>query len=396
MKVAFIGNMNNNHLSLTRFLRTRGVDATLLLTDREYPHFHPSADCLGDSYTHFTRQLTWGSPTSLQRVSKKRMFADLAEFDILIGCGLAPACCAHAGRSLDVFVPYGSDIWESTMFRLCRPKNIITSWRAAIAQRSAIAKLPIIHMPPARVYEDRLARLAPRSARWREGLPMVYSPMYQGNQTQRLLRETPHGDRFQKIRQTCDLMVFSAVRHAWCLPDSDPNSKGTDRLLRAIASVAARRPNLRIRLVTMEYGQDVVASKALAIELGIADSIEWLPLMHRRELMGGLLISDVACAEFVTSYDSSGVVYEALVAGKPLIMHRVDSQYAPSAPPGGLCPVLNAHTPIEIADRLQWVADHPQDSRAFGARGTLWYDSEVVDRALRKYIGLCARDGASI
>lgn len=394
MKIAFIGNMNNNHFAVARYLRDRGFDATVLLTDREYPHFHPSADCIDGSHQALCRQLTWGSAQSLRQVGGRRMADDLREFEVLVGCGLAPACCDRAGRKLDVFVPYGGDIWEATMFRPCRPRNLVVSWGAALAQRRGIARVPVVHMSPVTMYERRLARLAPRSERWMEGLPAVYHPVYDAGQRDALLASTPHGDRFRAVRSSCDLMLFSSVRHAWRLPPSDPNAKGTDRLLRALALVRSRRPGLGVRLVTMEYGQDVAATKDLAANLGIADMLEWFPTMARRELMSGLLLSDAACAEFETSYDSSGVIYEALVAAKPLVMHRTDADYLPTAPPGGLCPALNGREPAEIAERLLWVADHAADAKSMGERGRTWYAEQVARRTLDRYEAFLRARGA--
>lgn len=394
MKIGLIGNMNNNHFAMARYLRDRGFDATVLLTDHEYPNFHPSADCIDGSYGRLCRQLAWGSAQSLRQVGSQQMAEDLRDFEVLVGCGLAPACCERAGRRLDVFIPYGGDLWEATMFRPCRPRNLVISWGAALAQRRGIAKVPVVHMSPVIMYERRLARLAPRSERWREGLPMVYHPMYEPGRMDSLLEATPHAKRFQAVRSNCDLMLFSSVRHAWRLHPNNPNAKGTDRLLRALALVRSRRPGLRACLVTMEYGQDVAATKDLAVELGIADMLEWFPTMARRELMAGLLLSDAACAEFETSYDSSGVIYEALVAAKPLVMHRTDADYLPTAPPSGLCPALNGREPAEIAERLLWVADHTAEAKSMGERGRTWYAEQVAHRTLDRYETLLRGGGA--
>ena len=44
MKVALVGNMNNNNFALLRYLRDLGVDAHLLLFDNEIGHFVPEHD----------------------------------------------------------------------------------------------------------------------------------------------------------------------------------------------------------------------------------------------------------------------------------------------------------------------------------------------------------------
>lgn len=379
--------MNNNHFAVARYLRDAGVDAHVLLMDNEYPHFHPSADCYGE-LPGFVHQLTWGSARSLIRTSIDQVKKDIAPFDLLVGCGYAPAHCLRARRSLDVFAPYGSDIWEATQFRLCRPKNIPVIWNAVWRQRWAIGSCRVVHMAPCKSYENNILRFAPHAIRWREGLPMVYAPMYLTPDPMLVVERSCYGSNFKKVRDESDLMIFSSVRHAWKLPGNDPSLKGTDRLLQAIAILKKQRPSLRVKLVTFEYGNDVSASRERAKELGISNCICWFPKMSRKDLMAGLLLSDAACGEFYWSYDSSGVILEALVVGKPIVMHRNDEDYVATAPPGGLCPVRNAKTPEEIAGQLEWIASNRKSAADFGARGREWYNTQIVRPALNRYLAL--------
>lgn len=43
-RVALVGNMNNNHFALLRYLRDLGVNATLLMFSNEAAHFYPQQD----------------------------------------------------------------------------------------------------------------------------------------------------------------------------------------------------------------------------------------------------------------------------------------------------------------------------------------------------------------
>ena len=61
MKIALLGNMNNNHFAIARYLRDQGFDAHVLLFDDEYNHFLPSCDTYSLDYMSFCHQLSWGS-----------------------------------------------------------------------------------------------------------------------------------------------------------------------------------------------------------------------------------------------------------------------------------------------------------------------------------------------
>src|ERR1700722_16655794 len=102
--------MNNINFALARLLRRKGIDADVLLFDEEYEHFHPSSDSYDLEYAKYTRALGWGSGRQFLRTAGQVVRDDLSPYDVLIGCGLAPAYCCRAGRALDIFVPYGGDI----------------------------------------------------------------------------------------------------------------------------------------------------------------------------------------------------------------------------------------------------------------------------------------------
>ena len=58
MKIACIGNMNNNMFCIVRYLRDMGYDANLFLL-HEQDVFIPSADSFNDDYLAYTHQLDW-------------------------------------------------------------------------------------------------------------------------------------------------------------------------------------------------------------------------------------------------------------------------------------------------------------------------------------------------
>ncbi len=384
-RVALLGNMNNNHFAVARFLRDRGMDAELLLFDSEQAHFHPSADTYDLDYTEWCHQLGWGEPIRWRAVSDRRIRDDLAPYDILIGCGMAPAFAHRIGRRMDVFVPYGADLLNGTEFRLTLPNRIPSVWAAVASQRRGIREAHVFQMDETnQLFESLWRRYAGNeSARWRFGPPMVHTGTYNPEAVRTVADRTHWAHVFEEVRTSCDIMLMYHARHVWGGPADDPNQKGTDRLLRGLSLFRERNPDVKIRLVTLEYGDDVLKSRALLSELGLDDVVVWLPRMLRKDLMIGVLLSDVVCGEFQHSWLSSGVVYEAQSMGTPILAYRDDALYEDAY--DELYPMMNGRAPEEICQRLDEFRSDPARHEAMGATSRAWYEREVVDRALDHY-----------
>jgi glycosyltransferase involved in cell wall biosynthesis len=389
-RVALLGNMNNNHFAMVRYLRASGIDAELLLFDVEDQHFHPKADSFDTEYMNFTRQLAWGSPRRFVQTSAKQIQDDLAPYDLVIGCGLAPAYCYKANRVLDIFVPYGGDIWMQASYRLSPPYLIPIGWPTAYYQRKGIRKSKVFHMSKTNMmYEGQYQKLKGLSERWYEGLPMVYAPGYEQYDLSEMASRTHWGYKFSQIRKDSDLMVVSHMRHIWSGASDDPSVKGNDILLRGWKLFCERNKKLKAKLVLTEYGQDVKKSHRLVQQLELGESVVWLPQMYRKDIMVGLYMADIVCGEFVNSWMSSGILYEALVAGKPILARRDDDLYLQDYP--NLYPILNARDSESIAARLEEYIQNPELGRQMGRIGHQWYEEEVERKALDRYIAYIER-----
>lgn len=386
MKVAFVGNMNNIGFTMVRYLRDRGVDVDLLLFDNEPEHFHPSADAYDDAYVTYCRSLTWGNAAKWGAVPDAVIRRDLQPYGLIIGCGFAPAYCLRVGRALDVFVPFGGDLYYSTSFRLTYPNRLAGTWRAVRRQRQAIPQCAVFHMDMTNaLYESKWAQYRGGSERWYYGIPNPYTGLYNPDHVARVAGQTRWAADFARIRRECDLLLFSHVRHVWGGSRVYPDLKGTDRLLRGIARFKARQPGTRVGLITFEYGTHVEQSKALVAQLGLQDAVHWFPRTLRKDLMCGILHADVVCAEFEFSWLSSSVVYEAMAMAKPILGFRTDELYRDHY--RELYPLMNARSPEEIADRLEeYVADR-REHRAMGEAGQRWYRDYVVTPAIDRYVG---------
>jgi glycosyltransferase involved in cell wall biosynthesis len=387
VKVALIGNMNNNFFTLLRYLQDKGVNSDLFLYNNELEHFHPSCDSFSLDYMDHCKRLNWGAAHSFIKTASQNILTDLREYDVTIGCGLAPAYLNKAGLSLDIFKPYGGDIWSETFFRLASPHRLPSIWHAVINQRKGIPKSVIFHMPVTNAtYEEQWQRYRGNSLRWTEGMPMVYAPIYSPDTIQQHLKKTHWWAAFAKVRSSCDLMVFSHARHVHFTENLSliPAVKGTEKLLEGWALFLKRNPKIRAKLITLEYGQDVLASRRLIKELNIQDSVIWFPKMYRKDLMVGLFYSDIVCGEFTNSWMTGGVLYEALVSRKPILAYRDDQLYKDYYP--NIYPIMNANDPVSIADRLEEYTSSPDTFKEMGQVGARWYQEEVVEKALTKYL----------
>lgn len=393
IKVAAIGNPNNNHFALVRYLRDRGFDADLLLTNAEQDHFHPRCDSYELSYMNFTKQLSWGGMRGFLNVPKSQIIKDLREYDILIGTSLAPAYASRAGLFLDIFDPYGSDIWFQTFYKVVAPHYILQDIGSVFYQRRGIRQSCVIHAEKMdQRYESNLKKYAPTNERWRNGLPMVYAPQYDSIGSNRAAPCTHWQEEFKQIRGRSDLMVIFAARNNWHSA-ADVNTKGIDTFIRGFHKFCKNHPHLRAMAVFMEYGKDVQKSKELACELGLQDKTAWLPKMYRKDLMVGLKLADICCGQFGISWIQNGTLFEALVAGKPILTWRDDEQYAELA---NLYPIYNAKTPEQIAVCLEeYIADSAK-GRHMGLAGRRWYEEEVVNKTLDKYTDYIERRAKEI
>ena len=111
MKVALIGNMNNNNFAVMRYLRDLGVDAYLLITDddgiKSNAHFIPENDTINiERWRAYIKKVPIGVYRSVFRQSSTEIRTILKEYDFIVGSGLVPFFVYKAGRKLDLYYPY--------------------------------------------------------------------------------------------------------------------------------------------------------------------------------------------------------------------------------------------------------------------------------------------------
>jgi glycosyltransferase involved in cell wall biosynthesis len=374
VKIFTTGNVLNNSYNMTRFLRAKGVDAELFLDDstpggQNYPwweHSELSPEELPEwiHYWHVT------SSDFLRFSSRfKAMAAEFSKCDIALVTSWGPILSEAAGVP-SVFYSYGTDLMAahtrrelSEGFRrvlsLSKPglRSLLLGLRQRHALKSSTDVVAIMMGWQIESYVRPLG-LIPKMEKTRLAWRVED---YESNPIPDLVR------RYEGY----DLVFFMLTRHSWRSVWSD--IKGNDKFIRAFAAFVRERQG-KFRLICVEKGPDVSASKALIEELSIGEYTEWVPEMNKDALRGyyslpnGVVVDQFWHDEWYRRYPAdkgyprigfgSGSI-EAMCARRPLITVFFDHEFYEGAKP----PVLNAFSVSQIRGRLHEVVDMGSDGR---------------------------------
>ncbi len=413
MKIALLGNMNNNFFAACRHLRDQGIDAHLFLFD-EFNHFKPEADTFKMDFRAYVHQLNWQKRDPIHnQFLANEISADLGDFDFIIGTYWAPAYLNLAAKKCDLFVPHGSDIKEfpfyteptigyykklkryliykldsSARFGEDRARLFLaTKQKVGIQQSSHIAEFG----EDTEEMSKSIRELNVASKMIDYPIPMVYFQEYHNVFYQKSHHVCTHwSDIFLELRRNSDILIVHQTRHCW--KQGRSTQKGNDTLLFGIAEFIRRQPNIRINLATMEYGPDVELSKQLVSELGIERNVHWFPQMLRKDLMFSLSLADIGAAKFQVNAITGGDIYEQLAMKLPILQHRIDEVFEKKY--GELYPIMNANSPESIASHLEHYLSNKALYKAMGEKSHEWFKQHVIDRPIKKYIELIEQKAA--
>jgi hypothetical protein len=330
MRVALIGNMNNNFFSIMRYFRDLDIDAHLFMYEGEYNHFQPEKDTYYiEKYRDYIHTLSIKpSVRGLFFLDKKRIKEELKGYDFFIGCDIAPAMFLKLGMRLDIFIPYNDKIEHTSQsIRINGAKEYLTS-----LAREYIIKLQIEGIKKSTskiiadalqdVCRDTIKRLNLHEQLIQKYLLMVYPEKPKEN------RELNNTIELMK-RQ--NLVLFCHTRHSWreeSMFDGYPG-KGIDELIIGYSHfIKNSSPKINPLLVFFEYGTDVEESKKLISKLGVEKYIEWLPIMPRKDILQLIDYADIV-VDALSGGMWGGVGWEGLSQGKVLIqdIQQSDDEY---------------------------------------------------------------------
>lgn len=356
MKVGLIGNMNNNNFVLMRYFQDLGVDAHLLLYLNDgkgsLSHFKPECDSwIIDKWKPFIHQTNipnspiaaldfpWSFLVQLfsgiqklinniekpqQQVSKICITNTYIHYDRLIASGISPATLNRVGISLDIFYPYSNGVeFLMTGEFLVRFDSILKKYllsKVADYQKRGIIKSKKVINSEMGLTQDALTNIGVKP------LNLAFPAVYDREQ----LPEYPITDVCKTAWDVISNSDFTILHHSrlmWKNPGiySEGNwikeNKNNHWLLHGFAKLISKRPLLNARLLIVEYGPDIEATKLLAAELNILKYIQWMPKMERRELMWIIARVSLCVGEFyeVPRMIWGGTGWEALASGKPIL-----------------------------------------------------------------------------
>ena len=380
-KIALIGNMNNGHYTLMRYLTDYSFDITLLLFNNEISHFYPDSDTYAYDRFDKIKKLDWGAPELLKYTDKRKIIEDLKPYDFLIGNGYTPAYLAKASLKLDIFDPYGSDLYEATIYGLKRfliQNNVLTFF-----QRKGIYESKYIHLPKTNpIYDIRVEKLSPISEKITCFKPEIYLPEYLESNINFKKYTNQNIEKLIKLKKN-NFIYFSQSRHYWKgKSKKDPNNKGSNKLIYAWKKfINEHNPNAI--LVLFEYGNDYLASKKLILDLNLDETIIWMPLSPRKEIMKMISFVDVVMGEFFHSWFIGGLSMEAISMGKPLITYR-DDRYISNFYKDKY-PILNAYSVDEIYNKILFCYQNKNKILKIGDLAKKWYKENVINSFISTY-----------
>jgi hypothetical protein len=388
MKVALIGNMNNNANNLAHYLIDAGVDCDVLFYSNEADHFVPEADNV-KPVRYASKTLGWGSYLEFFTTPASKVSGDLAPYDFLIGSRLAPAYCAKAGRHLDIFMPTGGDLHTLPVWNGWRPRDLIKYLGFAHRQRDAIRKVGALYWDVTNPeVEATIAPFTQGIPRMVHGIPAIYHPDYDGASLEDRRNKSEWLGRFREARKDAEIFLFSHVKHVWTRATVGHygkfHEKGNDQVIKAIACYYRGNPSKRVRLALFEYGHDHSATRTLARELDVDQHIAWFPQLPRREIMLGIAEADGVIGEIARSWFSYGTIIEGMVMRRGII-HHCDPKLYPGV---DIYPMVNARNAEELARAFAAIASGEIDLRALGQGAREWLTEVSIQSAIDDIVAL--------
>lgn len=412
LKIACIDNMNNNMFCVARYLRDFGHEADVFVVNKTMPHFEPAADTYDDNYMSFVFNVNWADLPAGERIVQ--VSQTLSKYDIVFGCGYAPAYLSEINRGLDVFLPYGGDIsvmptffFEANvvnryfynnskkLFKLfySLPQFINKPFRKYFnkfnlqAELFYLAKQQIngiknakitLQLEANEVTEGYYNKINSSSKRLKVAIPFIYTSNYKAENIEKVKETSTYYKRFKSIRDGNKLVIFHHARHVWKNSFEPTSWKANDVLIKGFADFLKQSSNYNACLVMFEYGGDVDESKRLIKQLGIEKNIEWFPTMPRKDIMIGLSLADIGCSEFAISWVMGGTIFEILCMGKPLFHYLEEKLYAKE----DIFPHVNIKSKEDITKHLLGYIDNSKPYIEQAINGQNWFFENAINKPL--------------
>jgi glycosyltransferase involved in cell wall biosynthesis len=386
LKIALIDNMNNNFYALARYLRDIGHSVTLyLVEDKNMVHFYPVADVCyssGDNAWIKAFPFSYGKLNFLKNFFPNKMFDEFYGYDKIIACGLSPAFLLQKRINVDIFIPYGADMYGpvSWEYRGLPTFRKLLTFVLYAYQKKAIKKAKaVIFNTSHLVYKIAADKLGINAINL--PIPMLYCEC-----------NDVYCDTSWDILSKKDFIVFNHSRQLWlsnpdnlCDFEENLGNKRNDKTIRAFARFVNQTRFKSPTLVLFEYGQDVDASKSLVLMLNIERYVIWMPKSDRKFIMQGLPLASLAVDQLREGISGiGGATYEIMACGIPCITHTNGATSVELHPFYG-APIVEALTEDDLLYIMEDYELNPDKYKSIGDNAKRWFKDNLGIGLIRQY-----------
>jgi glycosyltransferase involved in cell wall biosynthesis len=374
MKIACICNLNHAQYIVARYLRDFGHEVTLFLMEEQL-NFNPENDSYEGVKGIKVEQLPW-KHKELYKISKQEIVQKLGGFDFYLASEFAPAFLFKAGIKVNVYIPIGTDLIDYPFRKMSQtfpPIWEINEQQFHIFQRGGIrnATSTFINQNGDLFLERALINIPFEGKRFPISLPYMYLPELVSE-----IAISPFKEQIKTLRAEHDVMIISHGRCEFTNPNSVHN-KGTDILLKGFAGFV-KNSSQKACLVLMKYGSDLQATEKLAKDLGIEDSIVWLPASGRKDIFPILPFFDAVVGNLFYSHWSYNVAMEAIACKIPLIQRGPEKQENKDQ----IYPYFHASSVAELMTVFESISNSNAESNLIATKAHKWFTEVSIDTPL--------------
>ena len=384
MRVAFIGNMNNNNFSIMRYFRDSGIDAHLLLfkddITKSQSHFKPEFDTWElDKWSDCIHYIGIRSYVALMLFPAFLLRRYFIDYDIFICSGNIPSILRKCNLKAHIYYPYGVGIEgvgdpfaRSNWLEHSVSSRILNKWlrRKKILALKKVSLCLNSEMTLTKQTFDEIGIPFQRIS-----IPMVYNKGSVPCAISSL-------DEFQNKVQAYKFKFFSHVSHV--------NLKNKRPMISGFAKFLERNGIYEAVLILLEYGtlESINETKKMINDYGISDHVLWLEKKSRKELLQVINDMDMGFSEF-EGMMWGGTGWEFLSMGVPFF-HFIDSteeefKIEQNVP---MPPIINTASAENICEHLTRFSHDPELYREKGRQMKGWFEEYGGKGLAEKWIGL--------
>lgn len=176
-------------------------------------------------------------------------------------------------------------------------------------------------------------------------------------------------------------VLFAPARHAHAV-------KGNDKVIDAIAIAWKRYPG-RFKVVFVEWGDDLQASKSRIAALGISAAVHWVAPLDAKALVKVYAAVDCVIDQFLLPC-FGGVPIDVMVVGRCPVMTYIDDDLMKEYY-GEALPVLNCHAVEEISNALGVVVEDPARCACIAREARRWMSEHHTHRHVVNWLSQAYR-----